>query len=76
MQHFFDYSNQVAIYAIYAVSLNVLLGYAGQLSIAHAAFGAIGYRMLRLGDNAWEASALPSATIASRPAELAASASA
>src|SRR5439155_17777661 len=30
------------IYSIFAVSLNLLLGYAGQASIAHAAFGAIG----------------------------------
>ncbi len=42
MQHIYDYANQVAIYAIYAISLNVLLGYAGQLSVAHAAFGAVG----------------------------------
>jgi branched-chain amino acid transport system permease protein len=42
MEHVFDYANQIAIYAIYAMSLNVLLGYGGQLSVAHAAFGAVG----------------------------------
>ncbi len=42
MQHVFDNADQVAIYAIYAMSLNVLLGYGGQLSVAHAAFGAVG----------------------------------
>ena len=42
MQNVFDNANQIAIYAIYAMSLNVLLGYAGQLSVAHAAFGAVG----------------------------------
>jgi branched-chain amino acid transport system permease protein len=42
VQHIFDNANLVAIYAIYAISLNVLLGYAGQLSVAHAAFGAVG----------------------------------
>jgi branched-chain amino acid transport system permease protein len=42
VQHIFDTANTVAIYAIYAMSLNVLLGYAGQLSVAHPAFGAVG----------------------------------
>jgi branched-chain amino acid transport system permease protein len=42
VQHIFDTSNTVVIYAIYAMSLNVLLGYAGQLSVAHPAFGAVG----------------------------------
>lgn len=42
MQHIFDNANQVAIYAIYAMSLNVLMGYGGQLSVAHPAFGAVG----------------------------------
>jgi branched-chain amino acid transport system permease protein len=37
-----DIGNQVLIFFIYAVSLNLLMGYAGQVSIAHAAFGAIG----------------------------------
>jgi branched-chain amino acid transport system permease protein len=37
-----DYFNQFLIMAIFAVSLNLLSGVAGQVSIAHAAFGAIG----------------------------------
>jgi branched-chain amino acid transport system permease protein len=32
----------VLIFSMFAVSLNLLLGYAGQVSVAHAAFGAIG----------------------------------
>ena len=52
MQQFYDHANLIAIYAIYAVSLNVLLGYAGQLSVAHAAFGAVGgYMAAYLGVN-------------------------
>jgi branched-chain amino acid transport system permease protein len=37
-----DVANQVLIFAILAMSLNLLLGYAGQVSVAHAAFAAIG----------------------------------
>jgi branched-chain amino acid transport system permease protein len=37
-----DIGNQVLIFAIMAMSLNLLLGYAGQISVAHAAFAAIG----------------------------------
>jgi branched-chain amino acid transport system permease protein len=37
-----DALNQVLIFAILAMSLNLLLGYAGQISVAHAAFAAIG----------------------------------
>jgi branched-chain amino acid transport system permease protein len=37
-----DVANQVLIFAIMAMSLNLLLGYAGQVSVAHAAFAAIG----------------------------------
>lgn len=37
-----NYLDQALIFAIYALSLNLLLGYAGQVSIAHAAFGAVG----------------------------------
>jgi len=37
-----NYIDQILIFSIYALSLNVLLGYAGQMSVAHAAFGAIG----------------------------------
>lgn len=36
------YVDQILIYAIFALSLNLLTGYAGQVSVAHAAFGAIG----------------------------------
>jgi branched-chain amino acid transport system permease protein len=42
MEHFYDQATIIAIYAIYAMSLNLLLGYAGPLSVAHAAFAAIG----------------------------------
>jgi branched-chain amino acid transport system permease protein len=38
----FNYVDQVLIFVVFAVSLNVLLGYAGQVSVAHAAFGAVG----------------------------------
>ena len=37
-----NYLDQVLIYATLALSLNLLLGYAGQVSVAHAGFGAIG----------------------------------
>ena len=37
-----DVLNQALIFAILAMSLNLLLGYAGQVSVAHAAFAAIG----------------------------------
>jgi branched-chain amino acid transport system permease protein len=36
------YLDQILIYCALALSLNLLLGYAGQVSVAHAAFGAIG----------------------------------
>jgi branched-chain amino acid transport system permease protein len=42
MEQFYDHATLIAIYAVYAMSLNLLLGHAGQLSVAHAAFGAIG----------------------------------
>ena len=42
MQIWFNYLVQILIYSGFAVSLNLLLGYAGQVSVAHAAFGAIG----------------------------------
>lgn len=42
MEIWLNYLDQVLIYASLAVSLNLLLGYAGQVSVAHAAFGAIG----------------------------------
>jgi branched-chain amino acid transport system permease protein len=36
------YLDQILIFAIFALSLNLLMGYAGQVSVAHAAFGAVG----------------------------------
>jgi branched-chain amino acid transport system permease protein len=40
--YWIDVANQALIFAILAMSLNLLLGYAGQVSVAHAAFAAIG----------------------------------
>jgi len=40
--YWIDALNQVLIFATLAMSLNLLLGYAGQISVAHAAFAAIG----------------------------------
>jgi len=37
-----SYVNQVLIFAVFALSLNLLQGYAGQVSVAPAAFGAVG----------------------------------
>jgi len=34
--------NQMVLFSIFALSLNILMGFAGQASIAHAAFGAVG----------------------------------
>jgi branched-chain amino acid transport system permease protein len=45
VETFFNHACLVAIFAIFAMSLNLLLGYAGQISIAHAAFGAVGAYM-------------------------------
>lgn len=42
MQIWLNYLVQILIYSGFAVSLNLLLGYAGQVSVAHAAFGAVG----------------------------------
>jgi branched-chain amino acid transport system permease protein len=42
MEQLYDQATIIAIFAIYAMSLNLLLGYAGQLSVAHAAFAAVG----------------------------------
>src|ERR1700722_4412727 len=55
MQQFYNQATLIAIYSIYAISLNVLLGFAGQLSVAHAAFGAVGgYIAAYLGlDHGW-----------------------
>jgi branched-chain amino acid transport system permease protein len=37
-----SYVNEILIFVIFAVSLNLLLGTTGQVSVAHAAFGAVG----------------------------------
>ena len=37
-----SYINEILIFVVFAVSLNLLLGYAGQVSVAPAAFGALG----------------------------------
>ena len=42
MEIWFNYLAQILVFAILAVSLNLLLGYAGQVSVAHAAFAAVG----------------------------------
>ena len=42
MELWLNYLDQVLLYATLALSLNLLLGYAGQVSVAHASFGAIG----------------------------------
>ena len=42
MEYTIDIVNQILILLIFVASLNVLMGYAGQASVAHAAFGGIG----------------------------------
>jgi branched-chain amino acid transport system permease protein len=42
VQVWYFYIGIALIYVIFALSLNLLLGYAGQVSAAHAAFGAVG----------------------------------
>lgn len=42
MNVFANYADQVLIFGILAISLNLLLGFAGQVSVAHAAFAAVG----------------------------------
>lgn len=42
MSMFSNYADQVLIFGILAISLNLLLGFAGQVSVAHAAFAAVG----------------------------------
>jgi branched-chain amino acid transport system permease protein len=42
VQIWLNYGDQILIYAMLALSLNLLLGYAGQVSVAQAAFAAIG----------------------------------
>ncbi|MGO9699337.1 MAG: ABC transporter permease subunit [Xanthobacteraceae bacterium] len=42
MDYWWDILNLVLIFSIFAISLNLLVGYTGQVSVAHAAFGAVG----------------------------------
>src|SRR5947209_11695932 len=54
-----SYLNEILIFVIFAVSLNLLLGNTGQVSVAHAAFGAVGgytlaYMFLNHGMPLWE----------------------
>jgi branched-chain amino acid transport system permease protein len=54
MEIAFSYLDTILIYAVFALSLNLLQGYTGQVSVAHAAFGAIGgysfaYLFLKFG---------------------------
>ena len=42
MQIWFNYFNLMLVFVVFALSLNLLLGYAGQVSVAHASFGAVG----------------------------------
>lgn len=37
-----SYLNSILLFTVFALSLNLLLGYTGQVSVAHAAFGAVG----------------------------------
>ncbi len=60
MDYWWDILNMVLIFSIFAISLNLLVGYTGQVSIAHAAFGAIGgytaaYLSARTGLAFWPA---------------------
>ena len=42
MDYWFDIVDTILIFSIFGISLNLLIGYAGQISVAHAAFGAVG----------------------------------
>ena len=42
MTYWIDILDQALIFSIFAVSLNLLMGVGGQVSAAHAAFGAVG----------------------------------
>ena len=42
MEIWFNYLNLMLVFVVFALSLNLLLGYAGQVSVAHASFGAVG----------------------------------
>jgi branched-chain amino acid transport system permease protein len=60
MDYWWDILNLVLIFSIFAISLNLLVGYTGQVSVAHAAFGAIGgyiaaYLSTKTGLDFWPA---------------------
>jgi hypothetical protein len=48
MEIAFQYIDTILVFAVFALSLNLLQGYAGQVSVAQAAFGAIGGYALAL----------------------------
>jgi branched-chain amino acid transport system ATP-binding protein/branched-chain amino acid transport system permease protein len=53
MDYWWDILNLVLIFSIFSISLNLLVGYAGQVSVAQAAFGAVGgYLAAYLATNA------------------------
>ena len=63
MDYWLDILNMTLIFSVFAMSLNLLMGYAGQVSVAHAAFGAIGgytaaYVSAHTGLGFWEGLAL------------------
>lgn len=67
MELWASYIDQILIFSIFAVSLNLLLGYAGQVSVAHASFGAVGgfsvgYLTLNQGWGTLEATAFGTAS--------------
>jgi len=58
MDYWWDILNLVLIFSIFTISLNLLVGYTGQVSVAHAAFGAVGgylaaYLSIKLDCNFW-----------------------
>jgi branched-chain amino acid transport system permease protein len=53
MDYWWDVLNLILIFSIFSMSLNLLIGYAGQVSVAHGAFGAVGgYAAAYLAANA------------------------
>ncbi len=42
MEIWYNYLNLILVFVVFSLSLNLLLGYAGQVSVAHASFGAVG----------------------------------
>jgi branched-chain amino acid transport system permease protein len=66
MDYWLDILNMTLIFSVFAMSLNLLMGYTGQVSVAHAAFGAIGgytaaYVSAHTGLGFWEGLALGAA---------------